>query len=174
MLYVLNRPKLLIRDIEKFSKDETNVIKQNKKLASLKKISKFVFFGIPQVFIKILLLNLHLWLAIKKINGKFRNDYKEFLITDYRSKEDILIKWEQLSRTLHAHATNELEKASFISKGITDKSFRIIENVNSFIAQLKSALYPSVKKQRSRAEQEKHSAKFLHLPQDVLEDLATD
>jgi hypothetical protein len=176
MLYSLNNQRLLARDIKNFSKG--NAVRHKKKESkisnSLKSIAKSLK-NIVKSLARIVTVNLQLKAAIKIVNKSIKIDYRQFTATGEREKEDILIKWEGLGRTLNKHAAALPPVGSSIfTKGVARKSNEVIDTVNNFIDNLKDELYPNLNKPLSQDQMRVLAKKFEHLPKEMLEDLVSE
>lgn len=167
MSYALYSPKLLVRDIENFSKENSNALitKENKLISILKRIANTIA--------KLIQVNIQLKQASKVLRAGIKRDYNIFMQSEHREKEDMLIKWERLARTLKEHSTKMPPKSTFLSRGIVNKSVYIVETVNHFVDDLRNVLYPNADTPLSQEYLKELSEKFKHLPQDVLDDITS-
>ncbi|WP_183575138.1 hypothetical protein HDF18_14360 [Mucilaginibacter sp. X5P1] len=168
MSYALNSPKLLVRDIENFSKE--NSIAQNSNE------NKFIFILklIGNTIAKIIHMNIQLNQSLKILRVSIKNDYQKFSHSEHREKEDILIKWERLSHKLNDRAKKIPSKSSVFTKGIRDKSLYIVAVTNQFVGDMHSDLYPNMATPLSQEYLKELEKRFSHLPNDVLNDLRSE
>jgi len=169
MFLALNNQKLLVRDIQNFSKE--NPVRHKKPERSFFSLLKSVAKSLMQI----VTVSFQLKLALKLINTSMKNDYKKFSVASDREKEDILIKWEGLGITLNKHSGDlPATGSSIFTKGIVRKSNEIVNTVNDFIDNLKGELYPNINQPLSQEYLQRLSKKFGHLPKEMLEDLISD
>lgn len=171
MLLRLNSEKLLLRDIRNFSHENSHAIKNSNK--SENRLSG-LFLNLAKGLGKAAILNFQLSGALRDVKNKIKADHKEFKKSDFRAKEDLLIKWEKLARIIKTHSNNNLKSTFFLIRGISTKTEKIKCEINNFIELLKSELYPNTNNALSQDHLTNLAEKFKHLPQDVLEDLTSN
>lgn len=114
--------------------------------------------------------------AVSLLKSSIENDYKAFSTSKEREKEDILIKWEDLSRTLRSRPLPPVQNLfdAFLTRRIRRKVDFIISSSERFVEKLKGELYPNLNRPLSQDQLKELAKKFEHLPKEMLEDLVSD
>jgi hypothetical protein len=110
---------------------------------------------------------------LRILNKSTKDDYKKFLESDERGKEDIIINWERTSRKLDRILLKVPQTELFWLKP-SQKNIHIIESViKTFTAKIHFEFYGDLNKPRSQEDLKKSASKF-NLSKDMLEDLISD
>jgi len=167
----LSNLRELERDIRVFSRKE----KLNKfpaKNNSDSFINRFIKTPIYYTF-SIISLYFKSKYILRNIKKAIERDYKIFLESDERGKEDIYLAWEGYKKESEGFTKIHQPKSALL-KPAAYNLFLFFKLIRDFEETLKNALYPNLDRFYSQSDLKKMSEKFKDLPRDILEGMISD
>jgi hypothetical protein len=165
--------RLSVQSRKPMANDKSNKKKATSEHSFLYPVLK-VFVGLTFGIRKGFFLYLRSSRLLKSLEFQMTKEYEIFSKSDERGKEDIIIKWERVSKKVNTQMKSTPDYIPLSLKGTFSLLRKIVFRINEYTNELKEGFYGDLNKPLSQEYLKELSSKFSHLPKDVLDNLASD
>ncbi|HEY8781981.1 MAG TPA: hypothetical protein VIM16_10225 [Mucilaginibacter sp.] len=111
---------------------------------------------------------------INRVEIAIEKDYANFLQSEEREKEDIVLQWERIKKEA-SNIISSIPDASTENGNLTKKKVQNLLNIiTDFEKKIKNELYGNIDRVYSQKELEEMASKYRDFPKEILEDRSSD